>query len=217
MTLRHVLSLAHKVSHVLGGRIASGAAVAALPLATALFAATQSSTFWSWMGWICALIVTGILALTAAPWVPLLHRLPAPLGAPKVDIRFRDVEVDPLRFPSGFLLEVGVKPTTRLEDAVVNFQFPSDLHTEPDLGVQHVDVSAQERSTRGTFLPIDEDTASPIRWWASEEDIRAGSKLFYFVIEPESAKPRKFTVSMVVFSEKLHGGRASADFEFNWP
>src|SRR5437762_906204 len=102
--LRLVVVSAYRVL----GRAGSGSTVAGLPLATALWAATQSG--------LCSLVVLMVvlvfvvLALTFAPWIPLLRRLPPPIGAPTVRVTFVQVPPDEHRFGRrAIVLEVGVK------------------------------------------------------------------------------------------------------------
>ena len=57
------------------GRIGSGAAVAALPLAALLWAASASGR--SLAGYVAAVVLAGVLAVTFAPWIPVVRdRLP---------------------------------------------------------------------------------------------------------------------------------------------
>jgi len=194
------------------GRVGSGATVAGLPWAAAIVAAVQGY-------WIPAVVfgaATGvILLLTFAPQLPWLHTLPPPLGAPKVGFEFGQVVVDPTLYGRSILLEVYVKPTTRLEDAVVKFEFPSTL--SPDLTeVTWVDP-ARKDPQRGVFLPIEEDTVSPIRWWECPVDLRVSPEPFYFALDPGSRKPQTFRVAIVVASEKLWKEEARKDFDVVWP
>src|SRR5262249_19232401 len=119
-----------------GGRISSGAQVAALPLAVALTAAAQS--------WASSLVVVMsglavlVSVLTFSPWAPGLNRLPAPLGAPKVKVTLRVIEPEQQNRVTSVFLEVGVKPTTRLEDAQVTFEFQRELFSYH--AVRHLDA-----------------------------------------------------------------------------
>jgi hypothetical protein len=54
------------------GRIGTGAAVAALPLATALTAAAQG---WSLAAWLASALVVGVALYTLAPWIPGVRML----------------------------------------------------------------------------------------------------------------------------------------------
>jgi hypothetical protein len=185
-------------------RLGSGATVAALPLAAALTAATQG---WSWLVWTGGTAFFLVLALTFAPWIRGLQKLPPPLGAPRARITFTEIPQSQHRFGAARLLEVGVRPSTRLGDAVVNFQFPRDMY------VQRIDAQGQDM--KGAVLPI-HDSPSPISWWASEEDIRAGSKLLYFLLFPKP-EDYPFSVTMLIQSEKLYRGGTASSHELERP
>jgi hypothetical protein len=181
-------------------RLGSGATVAALPLAAALTAATQG---WGWLVWTGGIGFCAVLVLTFAPWLPQFQKLLPPLGSPRARITFLEIPETQHRFGSGArVLEIGVRPSTRLDDAVVNFQFPKNI------SVRRLDERGQDM--KGTILPLI-DSPSPISWWSSEKDIRAGSKLFYFLLQPKPAD-YPFSVAMLIQSEKLYHGETASHY-----
>lgn len=189
--MRLAVSAWHRLSHLFG-RIGAGATLAGLPLAVALTAAVQG---WCWPLVLSAGLVGVAMAATFAPWIPVLHRLPPPLGAPRANVTFTEIPDTHHSF-GGRVLEVGIRPSTRLDDAVLNFQFPKDMHVQR--------INAQGAEMKGAVLPLT-DSPSPISWLAFEEDIRAGAKLFYFLLYP---RPEDYPVpvAMLVQSERLYGG-----------
>jgi hypothetical protein len=66
-----------------------------------------------------------------------------------------------------------------------------------------------------TLLPI-HDSPSPISWLASDEDIRAGSKIFYFLLFPQP-EHYPFAVTMLIQSEKLYRGGTASSHELELP
>jgi hypothetical protein len=203
-----------KVVEVLGGRIQAGVALAGIPLAFTIAGVVDS--------WNCTITsifgigVVVILGLTLAPWAPVLHRLRPPFGAPKVGITFRQIPQEDHHYPPHtVIVEVGVKPTTRLEDATVNLQYPR----EPlgHAGIRSLDGRGNEILEGNILPPRDFASTSPILWWWTHEDLRAVSKMFWFQLIPkEPAQTQTFKVVMVVASEKLYGQEATADFEVSY-
>jgi hypothetical protein len=202
------------LKQMLGTRITAGAALAGLPLALALTAAAQS-----WPCWLITLsgaVLAAVLLLTGAPWLPLLHQLPPPIGAPKAKITFRQVPQNEHRYPpSTVIVEVGIKPTTRLDDAVVNFRFPREGFSHASLYVRD---PAGNRRTDGQILPPrDITSSSPVLWWSAPADIRAASMMFWFQLAPSDPdQVRTFKVTMLVSSEKLHGSESKAEYEISY-
>jgi hypothetical protein len=196
-----------------GGRISSGAQVAALPLAIALTGASQG-----WPCWLITLsgVLVGVVAvMTLSPWTPLLNKLPAPLGAPKASITFREIPQSDHRYPdTTVLLEVGVRPTTRLDDAQATFEFPSDVFYYHS--VTNLDARGDE-SERGQTLPFhNAATDSPILWWTTHADLRPGSTIFVFQLVLPDTSPRKFSVTMMISSERLYRSEVRKTHEINY-
>ncbi len=200
-----------RLGRMIGSRISSGATLSGIPLAAALWAA--SAHHHGWLVTLGSVALGIILLLTVAPWLPVLHRLRPPLGAPKARITFRQIPQDEHRYPaSTVIVEVGVKPTTRLEDAIVNFQFPRERFGHASLHVR--DPAGNQRTDGHILPPRDIASDSPILWWSAPADLRAASQMFWFQLSPEdSTQAHTFKVTMVVSSEKLHGGENEADFE----
>jgi len=133
-----------------------------------------------------------------------------------VEITFHQVPPCEHHYPdTTLILEVGVKPTTRLDDAVLNFRFPRE-------GLGHAGLLA--RNARGDKLadgsilpPRDLDSNSPILWWEASTDLRAASTMFWFQLIPMNSKQAQtFKVTMLVSSEKLHGREHQAEYEVSY-
>jgi hypothetical protein len=174
-------------------RIQTGATVAALAIAvSALFFEQAPCATWIFIG-------LGALSIIAAfvNRTPVLHMLPW-LGEPRVTIDMAQV-VSPRGGPHHVMIQIGLKISRPIDDAVLDFFAPNDLllwNTDEDGIPTH----------KGSFMiPSSEPLNEAVelsQHWARHAELRLGDGRLNFVLELH--RPRTFDVRFRVTSPQLY-------------
>jgi hypothetical protein len=186
----------HSIS---GGRVGTGSAVLALPLAAAAL------TDRPWIRAACLLAACLIVVLVVAPAVPKLDRLPVFGASRPLTAEFTSDSAPGLRVrlqpgtTETVLLRVGVDNGERPDvgSSLVNIHFPLEIQS-----VSRVDSKGRPDASGGW----DESThnGDRIRYWSSHPVTFPGrsSRVFYFRLTIGSAG--RYSVRITVSSPDLH-------------
>jgi hypothetical protein len=174
-------------------RIQTGATVAALAIAVgALFFEQAPCVTWIFIG-------LGVLSIAAtfANRAPLLHMLPW-VGEPGVTIDLDQV-VSLRGGPQHVMIQIGLKISRPIDDAVLDFFAPNDIR------LWNTDEDGRT-TDKGSFMIPSREPLNEVgelsQHWARHAELRLGDGRLNFVLEV--LQPRTFNVRFRVSSPQLY-------------